>query len=378
MDISMVLKMFISIALLAAFGLLARLYKALVMEPERGMISLILESTDIVLDSWKSKIESEGGIADISIDEYMGSFSGDVISRACFGSSYIKGKEIFVKLKTLNEVISHKILSIGVPAISCFPTKSNREVWALEKEIHALILKLVQERKESGYDQHDLLQMILEGVKNSNLSRYEIDQFIVDNCKSVYLAANEATAVVASWCLMLLASNPEWQTRVRAEVLQLCGGRTPDADMLLKMKQLSMVLQETLRLYPSAVALSREAMKDIKIGGIDVPKGVNLWTMVVTMHTDPELWGPDALSFNPERFVNGTAGACKLPISYLPFGFGPRLCAGQHLAMVELKILIALIVSNFSFTLSPNYVHSPTMEVAIKPKHGVNLLIKKL
>lgn len=76
-----------------------------------------------------------------------------------------------------------------------------------------------------------------------------------------------------------------------------------------------MVLQEILRLYPSGPALSRETLKDMKIGGVNVPKGVNLWTMVVTMHTDPEIWGPDALKFNPERFANGVSGACKLPHS---------------------------------------------------------------
>ncbi|KAA8550476.1 hypothetical protein F0562_002160 [Nyssa sinensis] len=349
----------------------------LYMEKVKGMINLILESTNILLDSWKSRIDAAGGIADINIDEYMRSFSGDVISRACFGSSYVKGKDIFVRLKTLQEATSDKVLSIGLPGIRYIPTKSNREAWALEKEIHALILEVVKERKESGYEK-DLLQMVLEGAENGNLSRDKIDHFIVDNCKNIYLAAHEATAIGASWCLMLLASNPEWQTRVRAEVLQICGGRTPDADMLLKMKQLTMVLQETLRLYPSGVSLSREAMKDIKIGGIDIPKGVNLWTMVAVMHIDPEIWGPDALSFNPERFANGIAGACKLPHSYFPFGFGPRLCVGQHLAMVELKILIALLVSNFSFTLSPKYVHSPALKLVIKPEHGVDLLIKKL
>ncbi|XP_059659818.1 cytochrome P450 714C2-like [Cornus florida] len=350
----------------------------LYMDKVKGMINLILESTDTLLNAWKSRIDqTEGGIADINIDEYMASFSGEVISRACFGSSYIKGKQIFVKLKTLQEATSKKVLSIGVPGASYFPTKGNRQAWALEKEIHALIVEVVKERKESGYEK-DLLQMVLEGAENSDLSKDEIDQFIVDNCKNIYLAANETISVVSSWCLMLLASNPEWQTRVRTEVLQVCGGQIPDFDMLRKMKQLKMVVQETLRLYPNGAALSREALNDIQVGGINIPKGVNFWTMVVTMHTDPEIWGPDALNFNPERFVNGLTGACKIPHTYMPFGFGPRLCVGQHLAMVQLQILISLILSNFSISLSPKYVHSPTLRLLVKPEYGVDLLVKKL
>lgn len=139
-----------------------------------------------------------------------------------------------------------------------------------------------------------------------------------------------------------------------------------------------MMIQETMRLYPPSPTLAREVSKDVKIGGVRVPKGVNVWTMVATLHTDKNIWGPDALEFKPERFQNGISGACKNPNSYMPFGFGQRVCVGQHLAMVELKLLMALIMPNFSFTLSPKYVHKPEMTMMIEPKHGVNVLMNKI
>ncbi|CAK9134893.1 unnamed protein product [Ilex paraguariensis] len=85
-----------------------------------------------------------------------------------------------------------------------------------------------------------------------------------------------------------------------------------------------MVINESLRLYPPVVVVSREALTDMKFGNINVPKGVNLWTLVTTLHTDPEIWGPDSYKFNPDRFANGITGACKLPHLYMPFGVGPR------------------------------------------------------
>lgn len=115
------------------------------------------------------------------------------------------------------------------------PTKSNRETWKLEKEIKRLILNVVKERTEAGYEK-DLLQMVLEGAKNSDLNKEAIDRFIVDNCKNIYLAGYETTAVSATWCLMLLASNPQWQERIRSEVLEICNGQIPDSDMIRKMK----------------------------------------------------------------------------------------------------------------------------------------------
>lgn len=139
-----------------------------------------------------------------------------------------------------------------------------------------------------------------------------------------------------------------------------------------------MVINESLRLYPPVAVVSREAFKDMKFGNINVPKGVNVWTFVLTLHTNPEIWGPDSYDFNPDRFVNGITGACKLPHLYMPFGVGPRVCLGQNLALVELKVLIALILSNFSFSLSPTYIHSPALSLVIEPGNGVNLYLKKL
>ncbi|KAH7847629.1 hypothetical protein Vadar_028336 [Vaccinium darrowii] len=341
----------------------------------KGMMNLITESAVIILNSWKARIELEGGIATINIDHDMRSFMGDVMCRACFGSNYSKGEEILKKLRALQKAISNMTLTSAVPLMRYIPTKQNRETWALEKELRTLILNVVEERRKFGGDDKDLLQMLLEGAENSELGN---ERFVVDNCKTMYLGGYETPAVSAEWCLMLLAANQEWQDHVRAEVLEICGGRIPDYDMIRKMKQLTMVLNESLRLYPPVPTLSREALKDMKIGDIEVPKGAHLFSQIAALHTDPEFWGPDSYEFNPGRFANGIAGACKLPHLYMPFGVGPRICPGQFLALAEIKLLIALILSNFSFSLSPNYVHSPAFVMVTEPEYGVDLVVKNL
>ncbi|OMO76126.1 Cytochrome P450 [Corchorus olitorius] len=139
-----------------------------------------------------------------------------------------------------------------------------------------------------------------------------------------------------------------------------------------------MVIHESLRLYPPVPLIAREAFKDMKFGDINVPKGAYVWTSLLTLHQNVDFWGPDANQFNPERFGNGISGACKYSYVYMPFGVGPRICVGQHFAMTELKILLTLILSNFTFSLSPNYQHFPIMKLIIEPKFGVDLLVKKL
>lgn len=121
------------------------------------------------------------------------------------------------------------------------PTKNNRLIWRLEKEIRAMILRVAKERSTEATCEKDLLQIILEGAKNyedapSLFSGISQDSFIVDNCKSIYFAGHETTATAASWSLMLLAAHQDWQTCARAEVLEFCRDGIPDADLLRNMK----------------------------------------------------------------------------------------------------------------------------------------------
>ena len=140
-----------------------------------------------------------------------------------------------------------------------------------------------------------------------------------------------------------------------------------------------MIIQEILRLYPGVGFTVRESLADVQIGKkLCVPKGVNIWIWGAALHRDPQLWGPDALKFNPERFANGISQACKIPQAYIPFGLGPRTCPGMNLGMMELKVMFSLVLSKFSLSISPNYRHVPRFDVLLEPKYGVNLIVRKL
>lgn len=139
-----------------------------------------------------------------------------------------------------------------------------------------------------------------------------------------------------------------------------------------------MVIQESLRLYGPSVVAAREVFADIKLGNLTVPKGLNIWSLVPALHRDPENWGIDSNEFKPDRFAGGISKACKWPQVYMPFGYGSRLCVGQTFALMELKILLSIFVANFSFSISPNYRHSPVYKMLLMPQHGMRLLVKKV
>ncbi|XP_030925579.1 cytochrome P450 714A1-like isoform X1 [Quercus lobata] len=335
----------------------------------KNMVGVIEQSTIVMMKTWENRIlQSEGGVADMIIDEDLKSLSADIISRACFGNSYSQGNQIFSKIASLQDALSKPSVLFGLFNFRFLPTKSNREIWRLKKEVDTLILKVVkdcqQENQKGTIPVKNLLQMMLESVVASDdkVPRgLKTDRFIVDLCKNIYFAGHETTALAASWILMLLALHPEWQERVRIEILEL-----------------TMVIQESIRLYGPAVVMSREAFADIKLGEFVVPKGVHMWFFIPALHRDPENWGLDALEFKPERFAQGISKACKYPQAYLPFGYGSRLCIGQTFAMLELKVVLSLILSKFSFSLSPEYRHSPVYKMLLTPQHGVRLLVTKL
>ena len=139
-----------------------------------------------------------------------------------------------------------------------------------------------------------------------------------------------------------------------------------------------MVIHETLRLFPPVLLVTRQTLEDIRFKNVTVPKGVNVQIPILILHQDASLWGPDAHLFNPNRFSNGILNACKNPYAYLPFGIGPHVCAGQHFAMVEVKVIVSLVLSRFEFTLSPSYKHSPAFTLVMEPENGVVLNVRKL
>ncbi|XP_062000257.1 cytochrome P450 714C2-like [Rosa rugosa] len=348
----------------------------LYLDKVKGMMNLVVDSTTTMLRTWENEVQRQGELAEIRVDDHLRNLSADVISKACFHSNYHQGKEIFSKIRKLQEVLGKGLM--GIEALTrWFPTTENRKIWMLEKETQSLILKVVKQRSEGSYEK-DLLQMLLEGAKSSgDLNGLSHNKFIVDNCKTIFFAGHETTALVASWSLLLLALHPDWQARARAEVLEICGDKPLDADMLRQMKVLTMVIQEVLRLYPPVLFVAREVFETIKFKNITIPKGTLLQIPIPFLHQNPDLWGSDAHKFNPERFTNGIVKACKSPQAYMPFGAGSRICVGQHLAMIELKVFLSMILSKFCFSFSSAYQHSPAYNIILEPEYGIILQMRR-
>lgn len=139
------------------------------------------------------------------------------------------------------------------------------------------------------------------------------------------------------------------------------------------------VMNEVLRLYPTAPNVHRQVRGDIRIDEDSIiPDGTSIWIDVVAMHHNSEYWGEDVNEFKPERFKDDMHGRCQHNMGYLPFGFGARMCVGRNLSAMQYKIMLSLILTRFSFSLSPNYTHLPSIMLSLRPMQGLPLIMKPL
>ncbi|XP_027078123.1 cytokinin hydroxylase-like [Coffea eugenioides] len=340
----------------------------------------MVECTKEMLQSLENAIDL--GQTEVEIGEYMARLTADIISRTEFDSNYEKGKQIFRLLQLLQHHCSQASRHLCFPGSRFFPSKYNRDIKSLKMEVERLLMEIIQSRKDcveigrSNSYGNDLLGLLLNEMQTKKGSGFSLNlQLIMDECKTFFFAGHDTTALLLTWTVMLLASNPSWQDKVRAQVNEVCNGSPPTVDQLSKLTTLNMVINESLRLYPPASVLPRMAFEDIKLGDLHIPKGLSMWIPVLAIHHSEELWGEDANEFKPDRFASKSYAPGR---HFLPFAAGPRNCVGQSFAVMEAKIILAMLVSKFSFTISENYRHAPVIVLTIKPKYGVQIRLKPL
>ncbi|CAO2817253.1 unnamed protein product [Amaranthus hypochondriacus] len=339
----------------------------------------VVERTNNMLHLLENKLES--GQDEVEIGELMTNLTADIISRIEFGSNFEKGRKIFNLLNLLQKRCAQASRHLCLPGSRFFPSKYNKDIKSLKTEVEGLLMEIIESRKtcfEMGRSDsygNDLLGILMNEFQKKKKDGFSLNlQLIMDECKTFFFAGNETTALLLTWTIMLLASNLEWQEKLRNEVAQVCNGATPSIDHLPKLPLLSMIINESLRLYPPATLLPRMAFEDIILGDLLIPKGLSIWIPVLAIHHDKELWGEDANEFNPTRFASKSFISSR----FIPFGAGPRNCIGQNFAILEAKIILAMLVSKFKFTISRNYRHSPIVVLTIKPKHGVQVCLEPL
>jgi cytochrome P450 len=250
------------------------------------------------------------------------------------------------------------------------PTPGHRRYFRAVSEIDRIVYRIIAERRASGYDEGDLLSMLLQAQDDDGSQM--TDAQLRDEVMTLFLAGHETTALALSWSWYLLATHPQAEQKFHAELDQVLGGRAPNVSDLPKLKYTEMIAKEAMRLYPPAYAIGREAIEETEIGGFSVPKRTQVFAFPWVTHRDPRYFDePDA--FKPERWESIE----QLPkYAYFPFGGGPRQCIGNYFAMMEILLLLATIGQRFRFSLDPGQTVEVLPVLSLRPKNGIKVIVE--
>ncbi|XP_076890127.1 cytochrome P450 CYP72A219-like [Bidens hawaiensis] len=356
------------------------------MEKLKYMGPAFYASCNDMMEKLEKAVNSQSS-CEVDVWPYIQMFSSDVISRTAFGSSFEEGRKIFELQEEQTKLIGKVLSSVYIPGSRFLPTKNNMRMKQIHQQVKDSISGIINKRvvamKAGEASPDDLLGMLLdssyEEIKQHGNSNFGLStDDIIEECKLFYFAGQDTTSNMLVWTMILLGEHSEWQTRAREEVLHIFGDKEPSIDELSRLKVISMIFNEVLRLYSTIAFVRRLIHEETKLGNLTLPAGTMVQLNMLILHHDKDMWGEDANEFKPERFSEGILKATKGQAVYLPFGGGPRICIGQNFAILEAKMALAMILQRFSFELSPSYSHAPHTRVTLQPHFGAHLILHKI
>jgi len=254
------------------------------------------------------------------------------------------------------------------------PTPANRRFHKVAAQLDEVVYRIISERRAQGDQDHgDLLSMLLQAHDEDGSQM--TDQQLRDEVITLFLAGQETTALTLTWAWYLLARHPEAEAMLWQELDEALAGRSPEAADMSRLRFTEMVVKESMRLYPPAYVVGREAVEECEIGGFYVPPRMQVFMPTWVVHRDPRFFEtPD--DFRPQRwtpeFIN------SLPkYAYFPFGGGPRLCIGNLFAMMEIVLLIATIARNFRLSRVTDHPVQLQPAMSLRPRNGIRMIVER-
>ncbi|XP_021350792.1 cytochrome P450 3A18-like [Mizuhopecten yessoensis] len=350
----------------------------------RQMTSLINNSADKFMEHIDQKIKED---EDIDMKGFIGGFTMDVIASTGFGldvnsqnnpdNSFTKHARYFsdpTSIAVLVVIVFFLPFFWWILRLSAFLGFNLTKVRTAMNFFARVTEKALTERRQSPGEHFDFLGIMVKAEKGDEPTEEEKgDELLKENDASETLSTwtrktltvEEITAQATlffvagydttsnSLCFLMyhLVLYPEICDNLLQEIDDKLNGQAPNYDNVAKLSYMEMCINETMRLFPAASRLDREAKNDVTIGNIRIPKGMIINIPVGAIHMDPEYW-PEPEKFDPERFTP-EAKANRDPFVFMPFGAGPRNCVGMRLALLAMKIAIVRILQNYRPVKSP-------------------------
>lgn len=307
----------------------------------------------------------------VDVHQWMMRLTLDVLVACLFGRSAVDHDQLHAALARATRAFLPWPTLSRLVTPHWLPLPSRLQLARVRKELRAIVEKLVVENVGRP-DGSGLVAELVAAQKSGQLSRQEM----LDQVTTLLVAGHETTALTLSYALKLLSDNPLCRTRAEMEVDACLAPGAPDAEGLRALSYMHAVVHETLRLYPPAWLIGREPIQDVVIGGHHVPKGTQMLIPIFHQHRDPR-WFEQPTAFRPERFIADAAEPrIEWPrFAYLPFGGGPRVCVGNHFALLELTAVLTVLLGHARFDCPPDAAFDVLPSVTLRPKYPLQMSV---
>ncbi len=334
-----------------------------------SMCDLMVDRVESALDGWAPRADAG---QPFNLMNEAAKLTLDIAVRTMFSSDIgdaapMVGDNLQVCLQELDRRIWQPI---AVP--DWIPTARNRALKTAVRNLDSLVYPMIDARRTADDPGDDLLGMLLSAVDETT-GETMTDLQVRDEVLTMFVAGHETSAATIAWTWHLLGQNPDAVEKLTTEVDAVLGARRPTLADLDAMPFNRAVIEEALRLYPPAWAVFRAALSDHQLGGVHISTGDMLLMPIYWIHRHPDFWDdPDA--FQPERFIDREASH---PFAYLPFGGGPRICIGNHFAMVELQFAIAMMARRYHIQPVPGQHIVPLPAITMRPRDGLTVTAQR-
>jgi cytochrome P450 len=294
----------------------------------------------------------------------------DILVRTLFGTEISRVREVESALDGVMHEYSPLRIALrnGLPHWMTFA--SRQRIAKLRAALDSVLLELLAERKQATRRGTDLLSRLLA---SRDAEGGMTDTELRDQTMTLFLAGHETTALALTYALRLLSLHPKVAECARREIQAVVGKRSPSLQDLPALTYTRAVLDETLRLFPPAWALARVSLHDRALGEFACKAHTEVVIAPWVMHRDQRFFSEPEL-FRPERWLS----KAELPrCVYMPFGAGPRVCIGNHFAITEALLILAVFLAQGDFRLQ----HGPLLKlvpaVTLRPSGPVSMRFER-
>lgn len=294
------------------------------------------------LDGW-----SDGH--QLALHKAMAELTLDIVGRTLFDAD-VRGtaREVGDALKVISDFYS-RVLESPIQPPEWWPSPRMFRFRKAVRNVDRIVGGIIEDRRRSGEDRGDLLSALLQIQDDDGAAMS--DQQLRDECITLFLAGHETTSIALANTLYLLSENPEIEARVHGEARAVLGDRRATSEDYECLEYTGRAIKESMRLYPPVYTIGRELRADFQLGGYTFPKGDTLLFVQWVTQRSADCFA-DPLRFDPDRWLPERAKAIH-KYAYFPFGGGPRICIGNHFAMMEAVLVLATLIREYRFEVLP-------------------------